>query len=117
MVWAWIGVGVSYFSSVSARRIGSARPKSLNEVKEALFYMANQPPRSCEQRNRGVLKTSRVARVVGSLEKRKRRGEDRKAKFVHAARKPEIGSIRSGHMTGGCGIFKASFIIEARDDE
>jgi hypothetical protein len=59
-----------------------------------------------------------VARVVGWLEKRKRRGENRKAKFVHAARKPEIGSfIRSGHMTGGYGIFKASFIITARNDE
>src|SRR5512141_3097254 len=77
MVWAWIGVGVTYFSSARARRIGSTRPKSLNEVKESLFYMANRPPRSCEQRNRGVLKTSRVARVVGLLENRKRRGEIR----------------------------------------
>ena len=32
MVWVWIGVGVTYFSSASARVMGSARPKSLKEV-------------------------------------------------------------------------------------
>src|SRR6185437_5678607 len=87
MVWAWIGVGVRYFSSARARTIGSTRPKSLNEVKESLFYMASRPARSCEQRNRGVLKTSRVARVVGLLEERKRRGEIRFQEF--RARSPQ----------------------------
>src|ERR1700704_2056391 len=39
MVWAWMGVGVTYFSSVSARRIGSASPKSLKEFNSKSFYM------------------------------------------------------------------------------
>src|SRR3954467_9500535 len=39
MVWAWIGVGVTYFSSERARRIGSARPKSLKEFNSKSFYV------------------------------------------------------------------------------
>src|SRR5947209_3717312 len=35
MVCAWMGVGVSYFSSASARTRGAARPKSWNEGAEA----------------------------------------------------------------------------------
>ena len=64
MVWAWIGVGVTYFSSARARRIGSARPKSLNEVKESLSYAAKRPRCRCSRRIRGVPKTSRVDRAV-----------------------------------------------------
>src|SRR6185437_3575274 len=77
MVWSWIGVGVTYFSSVRARRIGSARPNSLNEVNESLSYMANQPCCFTAGGIAGFFKTSRVARVVGYQEKRKRRGEIR----------------------------------------
>jgi hypothetical protein len=69
----------------------------LNEVKESLFYAAKRPARECGRRNRGVLKTSRVARVVVWFEKRNGRGENLALSFVHAARKPEIGSfIRCG---------------------
>jgi len=67
------GSDVFLFSEGAKDRLSEA--KSLNEVKESLSYMANRPARSCERRNRGVLKTSRVARVVGRLEKQKRRGE------------------------------------------
>src|SRR5665811_1434623 len=91
MVWAWIGVGVTYFSSTSARVIGSTRPKSLNEVKESLSYsyMAKRPARYCERRNRGVLKTSRVARVVVSLRNGGGGAKFVLMSFVHAARKPD----------------------------
>ena len=52
------------------------------------------------------------------LEKQKRRGENRFKSFVHAARKPETGSfIRTGHMTGVDGLFKASFTTIAPNDE
>jgi hypothetical protein len=38
--------------------------------------------------------------------------------FVHAARKPEIGSfIRTAHMTGVGGLFKAAVTFIARFDE
>jgi hypothetical protein len=38
--------------------------------------------------------------------------------FVHAARKPEIGSfIRTGHMTAGDVLFKASDALIPRNDE
>ena len=38
--------------------------------------------------------------------------------FVHAARKPEIGSfIRTGHMTGVDGLFKAVISLIALNDE
>jgi hypothetical protein len=39
-------------------------------------------------------------------------------KFVHAARKPESGSfIRSSHMTGVGGLFKADEPLIAANDE
>ena len=38
--------------------------------------------------------------------------------FVHAARKPETGSfIRTGHMTGGNVLFKATDPLIPRNDE
>src|SRR3989304_5152138 len=38
--------------------------------------------------------------------------------FVHAARKPEIGSfIRAAHMTGGDGLFKAGIPLSSPNDE
>lgn len=38
--------------------------------------------------------------------------------FVHAARKPEIGSfIRAAHMTGRDGLFKAAYAAIGRNDE
>ncbi|MEA2978524.1 MAG: hypothetical protein QOF09_347, partial [Alphaproteobacteria bacterium] len=55
MVWAWIGVGVTYFSSERARRIGSARPKSLKEFNSKSFYV--RPDRLARMRaesERGV---------------------------------------------------------------
>src|ERR1700730_422094 len=42
MVWTWMGVGVTYFSSASARMMGSARPKSWNEVNGYTFYRARR---------------------------------------------------------------------------
>src|SRR3954463_2945602 len=42
-VCAWIGVGVTYFSSARARRIGSARPKSLKEFNSKSFYVRPAP--------------------------------------------------------------------------
>ena len=48
-------MGVAYFSSVSARRIGSARPKSLNEFNSKSFYV--RPDRLARMRaesERGV---------------------------------------------------------------
>src|SRR5665213_1895859 len=76
MVWAWIGVGVRYFSAARARRIGSARPKSLNEVKESLFYIAKRPVRLA---NGGIAGFKDIPRGQGcrQVEKRKRRGEIR----------------------------------------
>jgi len=50
-VCAWIGVGVSYFSSVSARRMGSARPKSLNAVNAESFYDSRRPCRVAMRRS------------------------------------------------------------------
>src|ERR1043165_8184818 len=56
-----MGVGVEYCSSASERVIGSARPKSLKEVKiEVLCGEARAKPRTC----RGVLETSRLIWVV-----------------------------------------------------
>jgi hypothetical protein len=38
--------------------------------------------------------------------------------FVHAARKPEIGLfIRTAHMTGGDGLFKAGISLIPPNDE
>ena len=41
MVWAWIGVGVAYCSSMSARVMGSLRPRSRKEVKVESFVWRN----------------------------------------------------------------------------
>src|SRR5689334_20689544 len=93
MVWAWIGVGVVYFSCARARRIGSARPNSLNEVNESL----------------SIWRTGRAAIAAGGIAGSSRHpawpglslvGENGGGgakfvlmSFVHAARKPEIGSF------------------------
>ena len=112
MVWAWIGVGVTYFSSARARRIGSARPKSLKEVKRSLSYTAKRPPRLCEAAESRGLRTSRVARVVVSSGSGGR-GEILLSKlissFVHAARRPQdrSNSSAAGHMTARSVLFKA----------
>jgi hypothetical protein len=56
-----------------------------------------------------VQKTSRVARVVVMFRIRMGGAKFVSMSFVHAARKPEIGSfIRTGHMTGRDVLFKAS---------
>jgi hypothetical protein len=64
------------------------------------------------------LKTSRVARVVVSLRNGRGGVKFVLKSFVHAARKPEIGSfIRAGHMTGGDGLFKAGISLIPPNDE
>ena len=65
MVWAWIGVGVTYFSSVRARRIGSARPKSLKEFNSKVFLCASRAAsQECERTPNAGFETSRVDRAV-----------------------------------------------------
>ena len=119
MVWAWIGVGVTYFSSARARRIGSARPKSLNEVKESLFYMAKRP--CCSMRAAESRGSKDIPRGQGcrSVWRNGRGGAKFVLKsFVHAARKPEIGcSSVAGHMTGADGLFKARSALIPPNDE
>ena len=98
--------------------IGSARPKSLNEVKESLSYMANRPARSCEQRNRGVLRHPAWPGLSVGWRNGMGGAKFVLVSFVHAARKPEIGSfIRTGHMTGADGLFKAVMSLIAPIDE
>ena len=53
----WIGVGVEYCSSVSARVIAAARPKSLNEVKIRILC---GEARAKSRTHRGVLETPRL---------------------------------------------------------
>ena len=55
MASVWIGVGVEYCSSARARMIGSARPKSLNEVKGYVLRVARRPhAKSCRRMPRGL---------------------------------------------------------------
>ena len=85
---------MTYFSSARARRIGAARPNSLNEVKKVSFLYGETAVLSFSAGGiAGFLKTSRVARVVGYLEKRKGGAKFVLMSFVHAARKPETGSF------------------------
>ncbi|MGC2219363.1 MAG: hypothetical protein WA645_17130, partial [Pseudolabrys sp.] len=64
------------------------------------------------------LKTSRVARVVGRLRNGRGGAKFVLKSFVHAARKPEIGSfIRTGDMTGRDVLFKALPLLIPRNDE
>jgi hypothetical protein len=66
----------------------------------------------------GFLKTSRVARVVGYLEKRKGGAKFVLMSFVHAARNPRPGlSSAAGHMTGGDVVFKALAALIPPNDE
>jgi hypothetical protein len=66
-----------------------------------------------------VQKTSRVARVVVMFRIRMGGAKFVLMSFVHAARKPEIGSfIRTGDMTGRDVLFKAlPLLIIPRNDE
>jgi hypothetical protein len=67
MASVWMGVGVEYCSSVSARVIGAARPKSLNEVKMRVLCGEG---RAKSRTHRGVLETPRLiwaANVKGNL--------------------------------------------------
>ena len=97
-----------YFSSARARVIGSARPNSLNEVKESLSYMreaTDAPLRAAESRG-----FKDIPRGQGCRQVQKSNGGAKFVlkSFVHAARKPETGSfIRTGHMTAGNVLFKA----------
>ena len=90
--------------------IGSARPNSLNELKESLSYAAKRPVARVRAAESRVIKTSRVARVVVRFRIRMGGAKFVLMSFVHAARKPETGSfIRTGHMTVRHDLFKAQF--------
>src|SRR5262249_43702882 len=86
----------------------SARPKSLNEVKESLSYAAKQPVRLMGNGANAGFKD--IPRGQDCRLCWRNGGGGAKfvlMKFVHAARKPESESfIRTGHMTGGHGLFK-----------
>ena len=64
LVLAWIGVGVEYCSSLSARVMGSARPSSRKAVNAESFMWRNRPtPKGIGRGSRG----SRTPRVVWAV--------------------------------------------------
>src|SRR5262245_6458142 len=98
--------------------IGSARPNSLNEVKESLSYTAKRPGapmRAAESRG------SRHPAWPGLSSGSEFGWAGRNSflmSFVHAARKPATGSfIRTGHMTVRDVLFKAWLLPVAPYDE
>src|SRR5262249_29188135 len=103
-----MGVGVMYFSSARARRIGAARPNSLNVVKQSLSFTAKRPCCLYSRRNRGVHKDiprGQGCRLVGETEEA---GRNSFLRFVHPARKARtaLSSVWGG-MAGGGVLFKS----------
>ena len=77
--------------------------------KSLFLYMARTARRADARGGIAGSKTSRVARVVVMFRIRMGGAKFVSMSFVHAARKPEIGSfIRTGDMTGRDVLFKAS---------
>src|SRR5581483_2622064 len=99
-----MGVGVWYFSSARARRIGSARPNSLNEVKESLSYAAKPPAAECRRHIRGFQDIPRGQGCRLRL-KTDEAGRNSFSIFVHAARRLGRSSPSSValHMTANHG--------------
>src|SRR5262249_25113423 len=64
----WIGVGVWYCSSLRARRIGSARPKSLKDVKIQQVLLRRDTPAGWRARVAGSLWTPRLVWAVNVME-------------------------------------------------